>query len=57
VGIVRRSATELTARLFVERLSNRWPQSVLVEDRPGADSIRGDQRARRQPRRSHVAGR
>ena len=32
------SATDVTARLFADRLSQRWNQSVIVENRPGADS-------------------
>src|SRR5262245_11695882 len=33
------SAGDLAVRLFAERLSTRWDQPVLVENRPGGDSI------------------
>jgi tripartite-type tricarboxylate transporter receptor subunit TctC len=35
------SASDFTARLFAERLSVRWAQPVIVENRPGADGIIG----------------
>jgi len=34
-------ALDLTARLFAERLSGRWQQPVVVDNRPGADSVTG----------------
>jgi tripartite-type tricarboxylate transporter receptor subunit TctC len=32
------SATDTTARLFADRLSRRWGQPVVVENKPGGDS-------------------
>ena len=33
------SATDVTARLFAERLSERWGKSVIVENRAGPDGV------------------
>jgi tripartite-type tricarboxylate transporter receptor subunit TctC len=33
------SATDVAARLFAERLSQRWRQPVVVENRQGGDGI------------------
>jgi tripartite-type tricarboxylate transporter receptor subunit TctC len=35
------SATDFTARLFAQRLSGRWAQPVVVENRPGGDGTIG----------------
>ncbi len=33
------SATDITARLFADRLTQRWGKSVVVENRPGGDGL------------------
>jgi tripartite-type tricarboxylate transporter receptor subunit TctC len=35
------SGSDFTVRLFAERLSQRWGQPVIVENRPGADGVIG----------------
>lgn len=39
VPVAAGTATDLTARIFGERLAARWQQPVVVENKPGADGL------------------
>src|SRR5262249_51852982 len=39
VGFQPGSATDVTARLFGERLSARWGKPVVIDNRPGPDGL------------------
>jgi tripartite-type tricarboxylate transporter receptor subunit TctC len=39
VPVAAGTATDLTARIFGEKLSVRWGQPVIVENKPGADGL------------------
>ena len=41
--------TDSIARLYAQKLSERWNQSVVVENRPGADSVIGSAQVARSP--------
>ena len=39
VPVAAGTATDLTARIFAEKLAARWGQGVVVESKPGADGL------------------
>jgi tripartite-type tricarboxylate transporter receptor subunit TctC len=39
VPVAAGTATDLTARIFGERLSTLWGQTIIVENKPGADGL------------------
>jgi tripartite-type tricarboxylate transporter receptor subunit TctC len=49
-------ATDTLARLMAEKLSQRWKQTVLVENRPGANTIIGTDLVAKSAPDGHVLG-
>lgn len=48
--------TDVLARLLAERLTERWKQPVIVDNRPGAGSVIGTQAVARAPADGHTLG-
>ena len=49
------SGTDIGGRLLADRLTKKWGQSVVIENKPGGDGIVANQRFRQRQGRSHPA--
>ena len=54
IGIVPGASTDTTARMIGQHLTECWGQNVIIDNRPGGNTVIGSQAAARAPADGHT---